>query len=135
MKSIIAVLCCAVAVGCTEATKSNSTDVTAKKPVIEEGRGTTKDHGSVTGDNSRTTPLDQKEDRTDLQITADIRKRVVDSKLSTAAQNVEIISADGIVTLRGRTNSAEEKKQIEKIAEEFAGTNHVHNELQVEPPK
>src|SRR5579863_9561391 len=63
MKSIIAVLCCAVAVGCTEATKSNSTDVTAKKPVIEEGRGTTKDHGSVTGDNSRTTPLDQKEDR------------------------------------------------------------------------
>src|SRR6188474_2604278 len=62
------------------------------------------------------TPIDQNENKTDIGTTADIRKRVVDTKMSVNAQNVKIITQDGKVTLRGPVKSEEEKTQIEKFA-------------------
>ena len=47
------------------------------------------------------TPIDQNENQKDIDITANIRKRVVDTKMSVNAQNVKIITQDGKVTLRG----------------------------------
>jgi osmotically-inducible protein OsmY len=135
--SCIALFCLSFA-GCNEATKPNKIDVTAKKPVPEDTQSLPKDN---TGNNARdadrgtTTPMEQKHDKTDLQITADVRQRITDSKMSTDAQNVKVISRDGIVTLRGPVKSSEEKEQIGKIAKEFAGTNHVKNELEVESQK
>src|SRR6476646_12260919 len=71
------------------------------------------------------TPIDQNENQTDIDITANIRKRVVDTKMSVNAQNVKIITQDGKVTLRGPVKSDDEKMQIEKLAHEIAGPNNV----------
>ena len=79
------------------------------------------------------TPIDQNENQADIDITANIRKRVVDTKMSVNAQNVKIITQDGKVTLRGPVKSEEEKAQIEKIAHEVAGAANVDNQLEVQP--
>jgi hyperosmotically inducible periplasmic protein len=79
------------------------------------------------------TPIDQNENRKDIDITANIRKRVVDTKMSVNAQNVKIITQDGKVTLRGPVKSEEEKAQIEKMAHEVAGAANVDNQLEVQP--
>ena len=67
------------------------------------------------------TPIDQNENQKDIDITANIRKRVVDTKMSVNAQNVKIITQSGKVTLRGPVKSEEEKAQIAKMADEVAG--------------
>jgi len=77
------------------------------------------------------TPIDQNENKADVAITADIRKRVVDTKMSVNAQNVKIITQNGKVTLRGPVDSDEEKKQIEDIAREVAGGDNVDSQLEV----
>jgi osmotically-inducible protein OsmY len=79
------------------------------------------------------TPIDQNENQKDIDITANIRKRVVDTKMSVNAQNVKIITQDGKVTLRGPVKSEEEKAQIEKMAHEVAGPADVDNQLEVQP--
>jgi hyperosmotically inducible protein len=79
------------------------------------------------------TPIDQNENKKDIDITANIRKRVVDTKMSVNAQNVKIITQDGKVTLRGPVKSDDEKAQIEKMAREVAGPANVDNQLEVQP--
>ena len=83
-------------------------------------------------DDSLKTPLDQNENEGDIGITADIRKRVVDTDMSVNAQNVKIITQDGKVTLRGPVQTEAEKKQIETIALAIAGEGNVDNQLDVE---
>jgi hyperosmotically inducible protein len=78
------------------------------------------------------TPIDQNENQKDIGITAKIRKRVVDTKMSVNAQNVKIITQDGRVTLRGPVKSADEKERIAGIAEEVAGNGNVDNQIEVE---
>ena len=78
-------------------------------------------------------PIDQNENQKDIDITANIRKRLVDTKMSVNAQNVKIITQDGKVTLRGPVKSADEKTQIEKLAHEVAGAANVDNQLEVQP--
>jgi hyperosmotically inducible protein len=79
-----------------------------------------------------TTPMDQSNDKADLQVTADIRKAVVaDDNLSTLAHNVKIITQDRTVTLRGPVNSMEEKRRIEGLARQYAGSAAVKSELTV----
>src|SRR5262245_55074636 len=74
------------------------------------------------------TPIDQNENRTDIDITAQIRKQIVDTKMSVNAQNVKVITQDGKVTLRGPVKSLEEKKQIEAIAHGIAGASKVDSQ-------
>lgn len=83
-------------------------------------------------DSTAKTPIDQNENQTDVSITAEIRKRVVDTKMSTNAQNVKIITQDGQVTLRGPVKTAEEKQRIVTFAEEVAGAGKVDDQLEVE---
>jgi osmotically-inducible protein OsmY len=84
-------------------------------------------------DGEAKTPIDQNENRTDIDITAEIRRRVVDTKMSIDAQNVKIITQDGKVTLRGPVKSADEKKQIEEMAHAVAGADKVDSQLEVAP--
>lgn len=102
----------------------------------------TKDAKSVppdnTGRNERdrnqaaVTPMDQSNDPKDIELTQRIRKVVVsDDALSMNAHNVKIISANGVVTLRGPVNSPEEKARIEAAASQAAGAGNVRNELEV----
>lgn len=82
---------------------------------------------------STKTSVDQNENQKDIDITAKIRKQVVGTKMSTNAKNVKIITQAGQVTLRGPVNSADEKTQIEKLAQKVAGPKNVSNQLEVQP--
>ena len=82
-------------------------------------------------DSAAKTPLDQKENKADIDITADIRKQIGAAKMSVNAQNVKIITQDGKVTLRGPVKTDEEKTKIEEIARAVAGSNNVDDQLDV----
>jgi hyperosmotically inducible protein len=78
------------------------------------------------------TPGDQSESEADRSVTQQIRRAVVaDDSLSTMAKNVKIITAEGVVTLRGPVENPNEKAAIEAKARQFAGINQVDNQLEV----
>ena len=82
-------------------------------------------------DSSRT-PGDQSNNKSDLAITQAIRKAVVaDKALSTNAHNVKIITANGVVTLRGPVSSPEEKEPLAAKAKQVAGVKSVDNKLEI----
>lgn len=72
--------------------------------------------------------------KTDVELTAAIRKALVDEKdLSTYAKNVKIIVKDHAVHLAGPVRTDAEKKAVEQIAATQAGTANVTSELSVAP--
>lgn len=74
----------------------------------------------------------QKENRSDRDITQQIRQSIMkDKSLSTYAHNVKIITQEGQVTLKGPVRSESEKQTIETKATEVAGANKVTNDLNV----
>ena len=78
------------------------------------------------------TPLDQSHAEADVELTRSIRQSLVDDDaLGTNAQNVKVITVDGMVTLRGPVATAEEQARIVTIAKEAAGPDRVLSELQV----
>jgi hypothetical protein len=78
------------------------------------------------------TPIDQKENQADINLTAKIRRQVLEVKdLSIDARNAKIITADGNVTLRGPVQSTEERETLVRIAREAAGEEKVDNQLEV----
>jgi len=80
------------------------------------------------------TPVDQNENKSDLEITRRIRRLIVEDKqLSTYAHNVKIITQDGMVNLKGPVQSAVEKANVEKKALEVAGKDKVVSQLEVAP--
>lgn len=77
-------------------------------------------------------PLDQGNGDVDLGITQAIRKGVVgDDTMSMAAKNVKIITADGIVTLRGPVKSDGERTMIGMLAGGTVGVKRVDNLLEI----
>ena len=77
------------------------------------------------------TATDQSNDPADIKMTAAIRKMVVaDDSLSMMAKNVKIISAGGVVTLRGPVETEKEKAAIESHAKQ-AGAKNITNELEI----
>ena len=86
------------------------------------------------GQPARPTADDQKNNRTDLQLTQEIRKAIVaDKTLSTYAHNVKVIAQKGKITLRGPVRTADEKKAVEIKAAEVAGATNIINKLSVAP--
>ena len=82
----------------------------------------------TSGDQSNSTP--------DIKMTAAIRRAVVgDDSLSMTAKNVKIITADGVVTLRGPVKTAAEKAAIAKHAKAAAGEAKIVNQIEVEAAK
>ena len=74
----------------------------------------------------------QKENRSDRDITREIRRSIMqDKSLSTYAHNVKIISQNGMVTLKGPVRSADEKSAIEAKASEIAGKDKVNSQLEI----
>jgi osmotically-inducible protein OsmY len=78
------------------------------------------------------TPLDQGSSDKDIAITQAVRKAVVAHKgLSVNAQNVKIITKDGVVTLRGPVASESERSAIVTMAEQVPEVHTVVNNLEV----
>ena len=86
-------------------------------------------------DNTTLTPEDQKENESDIKITADIRQAIIKNKsLSVNAQNVKIITRNGVVTLRGPVETKKESKKLRKIAKHTPGVLKVDNQLEIKTP-
>jgi hyperosmotically inducible protein len=75
----------------------------------------------------------QGQDKSDVDITADIRRRIMGGNMSIDAQNVKVICQSGKVTLRGPVNTQQEKDSIGNMANDVAGPANVDNELEVKP--
>jgi hyperosmotically inducible periplasmic protein len=92
------------------------------------------DNSKMNDQNRNPTADQQKENRTDREITRDIRRSLAqDTSLSTYAHNVKIITQNGMVTLRGPVRSEDEKNAIEAKATEIAGKDKVTSQLEVKP--
>jgi hyperosmotically inducible protein len=89
-------------------------------------------------DRSRETKTsgDQSNSSEDVKITAAIRRAVVrDHSLSMTAKNVKIITANGMVTLRGPVKSDAEKAKLVELARSAAGNAKIDNQLEVKASK
>ena len=83
-----------------------------------------------------TTSGDQSNSQEDVKITAAIRRAVVgDHSLSATAKNVKIITANGMVTLRGPVKNDAEKAKIAELAQSGAGNAKIDNQLEVKTSK
>ena len=79
---------------------------------------------------------DQSNSPEDIKITAAIRRAIVaDKSLTMTAKNVKIITADGVVTLRGPVKTDAEKTKIAALATKEAGQTPVDNQLEVKESK
>ena len=82
--------------------------------------------------NQNGTADNQPNAKSDLQITAKIRRTIIsDKNLSTYAHNVKIITANGAVTLKGPVKSDEEKQQVASDAASVVSADKVTNQLTV----
>lgn len=78
------------------------------------------------------TAADQAENEADRTITQQIRREVTRaSELSMDGKNVKIITIDGVVTLRGPVQNAEERAEIASVAHRVAGVKRVDNQLEI----
>lgn len=75
---------------------------------------------------------DQSAKKDDVDLTTRIRKAVVaDDSLSMLAKNVKIVTANGMVTLRGPVNTDQEKSAIDDKAKAIAGADKIDDQLEV----
>jgi osmotically-inducible protein OsmY len=105
----------------------------AVSPVAADERDADNTARNVRDRGDTLTPPDQGGSAADRDMTAKIRKAIVDDdSLSTDAHNVKIITQSGAVTLRGPVKSAEEKAAVAAKAERIAGVKRVDNQLEIE---
>lgn len=81
------------------------------------------------------TPFDQAESGADIATTAAIRREILRTEgLSTNADNIKIITENGMVTLRGVVNSDAELETVRSIATRIAGSpEKVDVQIEVDP--
>ena len=103
--------------------------------VITAGAQTKPADNSANNKGDQITADQQKANKADRDMTAQIRKSIMaDKSLSTYAHNVKIITQNGMVTLKGPVRSDDEVKTIMAKATEVAGGgDKVVNQLEVKP--
>ena len=80
----------------------------------------------------RQTADQQPEDKSDIQITAKIRRAIIaDKALSMYGHNVKIMTQSGAVTLKGPVHSDQEKQAIAAKAAEVVGPDKVTNQITI----
>lgn len=133
MKRITLPLLCVSALACSVfAEDKHPAD---KQPADEHPADNTAENARDRSGETKTSG-DQSESAEDIKITAAIRRAVVaDKSLTLTATNVKIITANGVVTLRGPVNTAAEKAKIGDLAKKNAGKAKVENQLEVKEAK
>jgi sporulation protein YlmC with PRC-barrel domain len=107
------------------------------RPAGEPTAGGTIRSPDNTGVNARDRNPDAKtagaqgQGKSDVQLTAEIRRRVTDATMSINGHNSKIVTQSGKVTLRGPVKDQEEKDAIGRIAIEIAGLDNVDNQLDI----
>ena len=111
--------------GAMTRSQAQTTEQQATSPDNTKMNAQDRDKASPTADQ-------QKDNRSDREITQQIRQSLVkDKSLSTYGHNVKVITQNGQVTLKGPVRSEDEKKAIEAKATEVAGENKVTSELNI----
>jgi osmotically-inducible protein OsmY len=84
---------------------------------------------------SELTADQQKENKTDRELSQQVRKALMgDKSLSTYAHNIKVIARNGEITLKGPVKSDEEKQAVEaKAAEVAGGADKIKSEIEVAP--
>ena len=101
-------------------------------------------NSQMAGDNSKVNQQDrqpseptadqQQNNRSDLEITREVRRSLTqDKSLSTYAHNVKVIAQNGKVTLKGPVRSDDEKAAVLAKAAEVAGQANINDEMTVVP--
>ena len=127
------------AVGCSSNPNANSQEdqnvaanQESQRPYSEENIGENNAAVQASAGNNNGA-MDQGESSSDINITSQIRRRIMNQSLSVDAQNITITTRNGQVTLRGRVDSQGEKDVIGRIAGDAAQPQNVNNELFVQP--
>jgi osmotically-inducible protein OsmY len=82
---------------------------------------------------SKLTPMDQGTSVEDVRVTQTVRQALTkNDQLSINAQNVKVITRDGVVTLRGPVKDAREKARVVAAAKATAGVKRVDDQLEIE---
>lgn len=121
-----AVAACALLLLCGAPTLARAQDQSAQpSQTAPDNSARNKDHS--------TTADQQPANKSDTEITRDIRRAITsDKSLSTYAHNVKVITQNGAVTLKGPVHSDEEKQAVaSKAAEVVGGPDKVTNQLTV----
>jgi hyperosmotically inducible protein len=110
-----------VASACNRATSSDENrrepEISAAKPAEQE---------------AASRAADRAESEADRAVTERIRAGLSrESTLSAVAQNVQIVTTNGKVTLRGSVKTASQKMEIGRIAQGSEGASEVDNQLEV----
>lgn len=119
----------------TNKTETETTVTTKKHKAAKTAKDTNEngaESSAVAADNTGTNRRDrgdraitadkQPNAKTDVELTAEIRRAIVaDKTLSMNAHNIKIIVQDGKVTLKGPVASKSEKATVERKAEEVVG--------------
>jgi hyperosmotically inducible protein len=134
MNTRVSVILAAAALAAAGCERSNAPSNTSTgRPASTAPDNTARN--KVDRDSTMKTPMDQSEVTSDVKITADIRRAIMDDKsMSTNAQNVKIVTQTGAVTLRGVVDTQAEKEAIEAKARGVAGVTSVDNQLEVKNP-
>jgi hyperosmotically inducible periplasmic protein len=138
MKTVLFLLVCGIWVaGCDKNDTSQTTTPAAPSVSTNDTGPNATTQPDNTGVNMRDqapqalTAGSQGQGKSDVVVTADIRKRIMAANMSLNAQNVKVVSQNGKVTLRGPVNNQSEKDSIGQIATEVAGADNVDNQLDI----
>lgn len=114
-----------------EGTHAKQTETTQKVEV--DNSGVNKRDISKNGEARTLTPDDQTQgSKQDVEITRKIRADLMKEKdLSLYAQNVKIITLNGVVHLRGPVMTMAEKQKVAATAQKYAGAAAVTNDIEV----
>jgi hyperosmotically inducible periplasmic protein len=119
------------AFGCKRA-EEDSPKASEVTPTVEALQADNTKKNERDREGNTVTPGDQSETEADRTITQRIRQEVVGKDgLSMNAKNVKIVTAGGVVTLRGPVQTAAEKADIASIAQTTAGVTRVDNQLEI----
>ena len=120
------------AFGCKRADQQDEPRTGEAMPTVESLKADNTRKNERDRDGDTVTPEDQAENDADRTITQRIRQAVVDKDgLSMNAKNVKIVTANGVVTLRGPVQSPAEKIDVASIARATDGVTRVDNQLEI----
>jgi len=117
---------------CSKSDNSGTSSTATDNRTASSAPTTPDTNQTASTSNTGVTASDQPENDADRKVVQDVRKALTsDDSLSTSAQNVTVVSANGKVTLRGSVKDQSEKQKIQDKAMQVAGVTNVDNQLTV----
>lgn len=128
MKPTVMLASLLLIVGCQSRMDARKPVIPADTSINADGPSTAAEHRAT----DLTAPLETPRNPADEDITATIRKQMLNTEMAPNLQNVMVTTKDGVVTLRGTVKTEEEKQKVEEIARTAVGAQSVKNWIETE---